>query len=61
MDKNSVRDAVLCFEIAVIKELYKKEKIGEQEYMKAIKKLEKEKETLIVDANLIPAVLDLKI
>jgi len=61
MNNNSMRSAVICFELAVIKELYKNKKIGESEYMKAITKLEKEKETLIIDEKLISSVLDIKV
>ena len=61
MNNNSMRSAVICFELAVIKELYKNKKIGESEYMKAVTKLEKEKETLIIDEKLISSVLDIKV
>ena len=61
MNNNSMSSAVICFELAVIKELYKNKKIGESEYMKAITKLEKEKETLIIDEKLISSVLDIKV
>ena len=61
MNNNSMRSAVICFELAVIKELYKNKKIGESEYMKAMTKLEKEKETLIIDEKLISSVLDIKV
>lgn len=61
MDKNSVRNAVLCFEIAVIKELYKNNKIGENEYLTTLKKLETEQEKIIIEDNLMSAVLDIKV
>lgn len=61
MNNNSVRSAVICLEIAVIKELYKNKKIGEAQYMKAIKKLEDEQELLVIDEKLVSSVLDIKV
>ena len=61
MNTNSVRNTIISFEIAVIKELYKNKKIGESEYMKAITKLENEQEKIVINENLLSAIVDIKV
>lgn len=61
MDKNSIRSTIISFEIAIIKELYKNKKIGEEQFTKVIKKLESELEKIIIANNLVPSVIDIKV
>ncbi len=61
MNKESYIRAVTEFQLAIIKELYKNNKIGLKEYEYALNKLE-----LKLDRNIVPndiklAVLDLKV
>lgn len=61
IDKSSIEKAVIEFELAIIKELYKNSKIGSKEYEYSINKLSKKLEQIEINSNLFPIILDLKI
>ena len=51
IDKSSVKRAVIEFELSVVKELYKNNKISGKEYEYVVE----------VNSNLFPVILDIKI
>lgn len=59
MDKNSYEKVKLEFELAIIKELYKNNKIGENQYGYAIKKIQKKIDSIQILDNLISSVVDI--
>lgn len=61
MPDTTYKLAVIDFELALLKELYKNNKIGEKEYSHSIKELETKKNKLHINKNLIPIILDIRI
>ena len=61
IDKSSVKRAVIEFELSVVKELYKNNKISSKEYEYVVDKLNHRLEKLEVNSNLFPVILDIKI
>lgn len=61
MNESSCIRAVVEFQLAIIKELYKNNKIGIKEYEYALEKLQRKLEKNIVPKGLVPAVLDINV
>lgn len=61
MPNSTYKLAVTDLELALLKELYKNNKIGEKEYSYSIKVLECKKNKLKINKDLIPVVLDIKV
>ncbi len=59
MNESSIIKARIELELAIVKELYKNEKIGLKEYEYVKNKLEKKLEIYIVPKALIPASIDI--
>lgn len=59
MNESSIIKARIELELAIVKELYKNEKIGLKEYEYVKNKLEKKLEIYIVPKELIPASIDI--
>lgn len=61
MPDTTYKLAVVDLELAILKELYKNNKIGEKEYSHSIKVLENKKNKLKINKDLIPVVLDIRV
>ena len=61
MNESSCIRAVVEFQLAIIKELYKNNKIGIKEYEYAIAKLQAKLEKIIIPKGLVPAILDINV
>lgn len=60
MNESSCNKTIIEFQLAIIKELYKNNKIGIKEYEYAIAKLQTKLEKIIIPKGLVPAILDVK-
>ncbi len=61
MPDTTYKLAVIDFQLALLKELYKNNKIGEKEYSYSTKALEIKKNKLKINKDLIPVVLDIRV
>lgn len=61
MNESSYIKAVIEFQLAIIKELYKNNKIGIKEYEYASNKLQRNLDKVIVPKGLIPAIVDIQV
>ncbi|MBR3660774.1 MAG: hypothetical protein IKN63_02605 [Bacilli bacterium] len=61
MNTEIYRLAVVDFELALIKELYKNNKIGEKEYLYSVKTLELNKSKVKINSEFTPLVLDINV
>ena len=61
MNESSCIRIVIEFQLAIIKELYKNNKIGIKEYEYAVNKLQRKLEKVIVPKGLVPALLDINV